>query len=56
LAPIVGHPGEVEELSRELCDLIRASGIELNDRALRVHVRQSLADALAINNPKWIAR
>ena len=55
LSEIVGHEGGVEELSRGLCDLIRAGGIDLNDPALRAHVRQSLADALAINNPKWTA-
>jgi hypothetical protein len=53
LAALVRHEGEAEELSRELCDLIRAGGIDLNDRALRAHLRQSLEDALAINNPKW---
>ena len=56
LAAILGHDGETEALSRELCDVIRAGGIDLNDPALRAHVRQSLADALAINNPKWTAR
>jgi hypothetical protein len=56
LAAILGHDGNVAEMSRELCDLIRAGRIDLNDPALRAHVRQSLADALAINNPKWTAR
>ena len=53
LAAIVGHASEVDELSRELCDLIRAGKIDMNDPALREHLRLSLADALAINNPKW---
>jgi hypothetical protein len=30
--------------------------ISIDDPALRAHVRQSLADALAINNPKWLTR
>lgn len=53
LTALVGHEGEAQELSRELCDLIRAGGVDLEDRALRAHVRRSLEDALAINNPKW---
>jgi hypothetical protein len=34
--------------------LIREGAIDLNDAELRAHLRQSLADALAINNPKWL--
>lgn len=54
-AAIVGHDGDPAELGRELCDLIRTGAIDLNDPALLAHLRQSLADALAINNPKWTA-
>jgi Domain of unknown function (DUF6285) len=53
LAPIVGHDGPIDTLNNELCDLIRRGGIDPGDPALRAHIRQSLADALAINNPKW---
>jgi hypothetical protein len=56
LAAILGHDGEVEALSAELSERIRSGAIELNDPALRAHLRQSVADALAINNPKWINR
>ena len=56
LAAILGHDGEVESLSNELSELIRTGGIDLDDPGLRVHLRQSLADALAINNPKWLGR
>jgi uncharacterized protein DUF6285 len=56
LVAILGHDGEVEPLSRELADKIRAGGISIDDPALRAHVRHSLADALAINNPKWLTR
>ena len=55
LTAIIGHEGPVEALNDELCDLIRNDRINLNDSGLREHVRQSLADALAINNPKWTA-
>jgi hypothetical protein len=56
LAAILGHDGEVEGLSIELSERIRSGAIDLNDSALRAHLRQSIADALAINNPKWIDR
>ena len=56
LTAILGHEGEVEALSVELAEKIRAGAISIDDPALRAHVRQSLADALAINNPKWLTR
>jgi hypothetical protein len=56
LRTLVGHDGDVETLSRELSELIREGAIDLNDADLRAHLRQSLADALAINNPKWPSR
>ena len=56
LAEILGHDGDVEALSGELAERIRDRAIALDDPALRAHVRQSLADALAINNPKWLTR
>jgi len=55
LAALVGHDGMAEGLNNELCDLIRRDGIDMKDRRLQAHLRQSLADALAINNPKWTA-
>jgi hypothetical protein len=51
---ILGHDGEVDALSLELSERIRSGAIDLNDPALRAHLRQSVADALAINNPKWL--
>src|SRR5216683_8443026 len=56
LAAILGHDSEVDALSMELSERIRSGAIDLNDPALRAHLRQSVADALAINNPKWINR
>ena len=53
LRALVGHDGEVEALSAELGEAIREGAIDSNDAGLRSHLRQSLADALAINNPKW---
>jgi hypothetical protein len=56
LVAMLGHDGDVEALSIELAERIRAGAISIDDPALRTHVRQSLADALAINNPKWLTR
>jgi hypothetical protein len=56
LVAMLGHDGEVESLSVELAERIAAGAIAIDDPALRAHVRQSLADALAINNPKWLTR
>ena len=56
LVAILGHDGEVDALSLELSKRIRSGAIDLDDPALRVHLRQSVADALAINNPKWLDR
>jgi hypothetical protein len=55
LAALVGHDRSVDTLNDELCDLIRTDRVDINDPALRQHLIQSLAEALAINNPKWIA-
>lgn len=54
LAALLGHPGERDELSRELAARIRAGEIALDDPALLDHLRQSLVEALRINNPKWL--
>ncbi len=56
LVAMLGHDGDVESLSVELAERIRTGAIKIDDPALRAHVRQSLADALAINNPKWLTR
>lgn len=54
LVALLGHPGERDELSRELAARIRAGAVALDDPALLDHLRRSLIEALRINNPKWI--
>lgn len=49
-----GPDSERDALSRELAARIRAGDIPLDDPALLDHLRQSLIEALRINNPKWI--
>ena len=54
LVALLGHGGERDELSRELAARIRTGAIARDDPALLDHLRQSLIEALRINNPKWI--
>ena len=56
LSALTGHDGTLAALNDELCTMIRSGALSADDPALRTHVRQSLAEALAINNPKWVAR
>ncbi len=56
LAALLGHDGDVERLSLELSERIREGSISIDDPALRAHIRQSLSDALEVNNPKWLRR
>ena len=54
LVTLLGHPGDRDTLSRELAARIRAGDLPLDDPALLDHLRQSLVEALRINNPKWL--
>ena len=56
LVEILGHDGDLEALSRELAERIRAGDFSLDDERLRTHIKQSLSDALSIANPKWLTR
>ena len=53
LAGLLGRRGEVAELSRELAQRITEGAVSTDDQALRDHLRESLREALSINNPKW---
>ncbi len=50
------HVRLVQLLGHELAEKIRTGAIALDLPGLRDHLRQSLSDALAINNPKWLTR
>src|SRR5271156_6937030 len=52
LVAMLGHDGDVEALSVELAERVRAGAISIDDAALRAHGRPSLADALAVHKPK----
>ncbi len=55
LTALVGDDGPIESLNDALCEMIRSAGIDSHDPNLWDHIRQSLAENLAINNPKWTA-
>jgi hypothetical protein len=54
LAALLGHDGDLPSFNRELIARIHDGAIGLEDKALRDHLRRSVAEALAINNPKWL--
>jgi len=54
LAALLGRDGSLDALNRELARRIRDGEIALDDPALLDHLKRSIADALAINNPKWV--
>jgi len=53
LAELVGRDAELATLSMDLATRIRSGAIALENPALRSFIRQSLNDALTINNPRW---
>src|SRR5690349_17131639 len=55
LAELVGADGTLEDMNARLGRAIRAGAIALDDPRLRDHLRRTTADALAINNPRWLA-
>jgi hypothetical protein len=56
LVSLLGRDGDVRALSDELAERIRAGVIAVDDPALRQHIRESLRETLAINNPRWLGR
>jgi len=54
LRQLLGRDGALAELQAVLAQAIRDGAMELDDAALQDYLRQSLGDALRINNPKWL--
>ena len=44
----------LEALNRRLARAIRDGSVDVDDSELREHLRRTVADALAINNPRWL--
>ena len=55
LAQLVGESGTLAEMNARLGRAIRGGEIALDDPRLLEHLRRTTADALAINNPRWLA-
>jgi hypothetical protein len=54
LRGLLGHDAEVKDLTAELAAKIRTGEISPENPALRQHIRESVKEALAINNPRWL--
>jgi hypothetical protein len=55
LAQLLGDRGTLEEMNARLGHAIRHGELALDDARLLEHLRRTTADALAINNPRWLA-
>jgi hypothetical protein len=53
LAKLLGRPGTLDELNRELARQLRAGERDERDGALMAHLEATIADKIAIANPKW---
>ena len=51
---LLGPNGALEECNRRLVAAIRDGSLAQDDPALLDHLEKTLADALAINNPRWL--
>ena len=53
LRALLGHDGTLEALNRELARQLRAGTRDESDAVLMEHLRATVADKIAIANPKW---
>lgn len=53
LARLLGRIGTLDELNRELARQLRAGERDERDEALMAHLEATVADKIAIANPKW---
>jgi Domain of unknown function (DUF6285) len=53
LARLLGREGTLDELNRELARQLRAGQRDERDGALMAHLETTIADKIAIANPKW---
>jgi hypothetical protein len=50
---VLGRDGTLAELNRELARQLRAGERDERDGALMAHLDATIADKIAIANPKW---
>jgi hypothetical protein len=53
LMKLLGRDGSLDELNRELARQLRAGERDERDAALMIHLEATIADKIAIANPKW---
>jgi len=53
LVRLLGRDGMLEDLNRELARQLRTGQRDERDRALMAHLEATIADKIAIANPKW---
>jgi hypothetical protein len=53
LVKLLGRTGSLDELNRELARQIRTGQRDERDAALMAHLEATIADKIAIANPKW---
>ena len=53
LVKLLGRDGTVDELNRELARQLRTGQRDERDAALMAHLEATIADKIAIANPKW---
>jgi hypothetical protein len=53
LTKLLGHDGMLDDLNRELARQLRAGERDEDDEALMAHLEATIADKIAIANPKW---
>jgi uncharacterized protein DUF6285 len=53
LAALLGRDGSLDDLNRELARQLRSGERDERDAALIVHLEATIADKIAIANPKW---
>jgi hypothetical protein len=53
LVKLLGRPGTLDDLNRELARQLRAGERDERDTALMAHLEATVTDKIAIANPKW---
>jgi len=53
LGKLLGRDGTLDELNRELARQLRTGQRDERDAALMAHLEATIADKIAIANPKW---
>jgi hypothetical protein len=53
LATLLGRDGTLDALNRELARQLRSGERDERDKALMAHLEATIADKIAIANPKW---